>query len=201
MSTNPAYTTFRINIDNSWTTLDFADLFAGLEFLHMVYSLQSTTAAEIDRINRLAALEVWWKDHKVLREFPAHSASDLFLAAFLDRKTPFQVRQVSFASPGFADIAGLGSIVKEVRLFISGIIDKWVASEDRKIARDSARQDVLEKRLKNAVVAVELADKAGLSKEAQRIIVEAIFETSRMIEAKVARGKITSIEHQSGPDD
>jgi hypothetical protein len=199
MSGSP-YTFFRINIDKSWTSIDFADLFVALEFLHTVYALPYTSAAEIERINHLCHLETWWNDQKVLNTFPAGFLSDVFLSSFVERKIPFKVEKISFASPGFADLAGIGTVVKEIRLFIIEIIDRVSAREDREIARDSAKQDVIEKRIKNARDLVELANKVGINEPTKQILVSAILEVDQFIEAKVVRGQITSVEHWGGSD-
>ena len=108
--------------------------------------------------------------------------------------TFLEVRRVQFASPGFADIAGIGKIIEQVRIFLTDIIDRFLLSKDRVIARDLAAQEVLAKKLKNAEELAKLMDKVAIDPEMRQMLMAEVLGVDRFIEGKVLDGQITGIE-------
>jgi hypothetical protein len=58
-----------------------------------------------------------------------------------------QVDRITFASPGFTDLAGVAAAIKEVREFLQFIIVHWSGREDRRLEREDRQIALAEKRL------------------------------------------------------
>ena len=108
--------------------------------------------------------------------------------------SPIVVVKIQFGSPGFVDLAGVGRVVGEVRKFLLGIIDRFIGKEDREIARASATQDVIAKKIKNADSLLKLADKAGLDAESQQALLREVLTADRYIEGKLLSQQIKAVK-------
>jgi len=109
-----------------------------------------------------------------------------------------QVRKINYGSPGFADLAGVGKVMEQLRIFVTDITDRFLHKDDRAIARESAAQDLLAKKLKNAESLLKLGEKLGLDPEGKRILVSEILGADYFLEGKVISGQITSVETVEG---
>jgi hypothetical protein len=105
-----------------------------------------------------------------------------------------QVSSIEHSSPGVVDLAGLGRVVKEVRLFVDGVIDRVVHSPDRALAREEKKQDILAKKLANAKKLLELKDKHLLDQELARALLKEALSIDHFMEDKVLDGKLISVD-------
>ena len=96
--------------------------------------------------------------------------------------------------PGFADLAGLGKVMEQLRIFLTDITDRYLHKKDREIARESAAQDLLAKKIANAEAILKLSDKVGLDGESRRALISEVLGADYFIEGKVLLGQIASIE-------
>ncbi|HWW60838.1 MAG TPA: hypothetical protein VN181_05660 [Thermoanaerobaculia bacterium] len=120
-------------------------------------------------------------------------------ASFITSDDELRVTRINFASPGVADLAGLGEIVGHVKDFILRAIELVVNREERALANEehSLRNQAL--RLENAHRLIGIAREAGYSEsdvrrlanwadERQETFVE-LAQTRRLIGATVITGR------------
>jgi hypothetical protein len=107
---------------------------------------------------------------------------------------PLSVKQIKFASPGFSDLVGLAGVVREIRMFVMDVADRFIAAPDRALAREDKHQTIMTKKLANAERLLKLSNKVGLDPDMQRDLIRRALETDRYIEDKIIDGEITSFE-------
>ena len=79
----------------------------------------------------------------------------------------------------------------------TGIIDRFIHHEDRKIARASASQDVLANKIKNAEALLKLSEKAGMNPDAQQLLVTEVLKSDYFLEGKLLSRQITRVVYGS----
>lgn len=193
----------RVELDGRWSTAEFAALFAEMENLNIMaqFSLlkvDGQTALPFRwRRSRRSRYDDFWYDpafdeevHDVVERVELRG----YMQDLIGEVRPLQVKEVSFASPGFGDFAGLGKIVSEIRKFALGVTDRYLATKDRELAREAKRQSILKEKLANAERFLKLADKAGIDIETRNQMLRRALATDYYLESKILEGKITSIE-------
>ena len=199
----------RLNIDERWSALDFGELMGQLQFLA---DAALFSQAKIDGqtsiffpLRRLRRVPVYYYDPFIDVEeemkFEAYrqraAIQDLFRSHSPRVSNQLEIKRTQYGSPGFVDLAGIGKVVEQLRMFLTDIMDRYLHREDREIARESAAQDVLAKKIQNAEALMNLYDKAGLDTEAKRVLIAEVLEVDYSIEGKLITGQITSIEGPS----
>jgi hypothetical protein len=197
----------RINIARDWTASEFSELMSQLQFLADVALFskvridgQSTIYFPFRRRRRIAYYDVFFdpedelRQDVYLRRLEVHN----FVRDFAP-ETPNDLRlsRLEFASPGFADLAGVGKIVEQLRIFLMDVTDRYLHKGDREIARESAAQDLLAKKIANAEAILNLGEKIGLTPESKQILLAEVLDADYFIEGKVLSGQITSVESSS----
>jgi hypothetical protein len=195
----------RIRIASGWTAWEFAELLEDVQFLADVAAFSE---AKLDgqtpmdfftrrRQRRAAYHDVFGdvrhelRDNLYLRRADVHE----FVKRYSNnRLSELQVHRLEFASPGLADLAGFGKIVEQVRIFLTDIIDRFLHTEDREIARGLAAQEVLARKLKNAEQLARLTDKVAIDPEMRQMLMAELLGVDKFIEGKVLNGQITGIE-------
>lgn len=197
----------RVEISDGWSASEFSELFAQLNFL---YEAARFGQVRIDGQSAHPFMPWWFRrrrwpefapyydeesleDEAILR----HRMVERMLSYASSEKVPspkLEVRRIEFASPGFVDVAGVGKVVKELRLFMTGILDRYLNKEDRKIARQAAAQDLLAKKIMNAENLLKLGEKAGLDPETRQSLVREILTADYYVEGKFITGKITNVK-------
>ncbi|WBL82267.1 hypothetical protein I3J27_18210 [Bradyrhizobium xenonodulans] len=104
------------------------------------------------------------------------------------------VRQISFASPGFTDLTGLGKVVKEIRLFIRDIFERQDSKEDKRLAREEKRQVILGKKIANAERLIKLAKNMGISKKDRKALIERAIRADDYFEKQIEQEKLTAVD-------
>lgn len=200
----------RIEIDGYWTSGDFAKLFAEMEMLNefaqfgeLTVDGQSAISLRLSRSRRIRENSFWPFDYEA--EVEAETAvAELLLKGVIRDYTglvnELQVKRVSFASPGFVDLLGAGKVIGHISKFILGVTDRWIAREDRELARDHKRQTILKQKITNAENLLKLSKKAGLDPDTRRQMVRRVLESDSYFETKMLDGKITDVyEVNEGP--
>jgi hypothetical protein len=106
----------------------------------------------------------------------------------------FIVRRIEFSSPGVVDLVGAGKVVEQVRLFVMDILDRYISTKDRAVAREAAQQDILSKKIKNASALMKLADSMKLEEQARIAILSTVLGTENFLLNSFDERKITSVE-------
>jgi len=118
--------TLRIEIDGEWDAADFATFFKSLDDLHNYITLvqESTFYPEIGRVSAYG-----------FRHGPK------------DARYRLIVKRIKFSSPGFTDIIGLASVMREIRELIQFLILFISNREDRKLQREKGKLEIAQLRL------------------------------------------------------
>jgi hypothetical protein len=115
--------TFRLNIDGHW---EAEQLIALLRSLEDIYNLTSILESRRITPNEVREL-VLGIDRRTVRRLAIRSG----------KASPLTVPQFKYASPGFADLLGVGKAIKHVKDFIMAITDRVLAEEQRELENDA----------------------------------------------------------------
>lgn len=191
---------FRIKIAESWSVLEFEELMSSLQFLRNVILLSDLEKSGLDVV--LSLLE---DRAKRTENVEADSALDYIGTQFFraqlqmiftlaEEDYRLVVHRLQFASPGFVDIAGVGKVVEQIRIFLTEIYDRASSREDRKIAREIAEQELIAKKIANAEAMLKLGKHAGLDKHSSIMLVAEVMKVDKLISDKTTAGKLVAIE-------
>jgi hypothetical protein len=201
-------TILRVEIAGAWSAQDFTRFFAELQFLYEVAQF-----SQIDLDGQRSRPLFWLRRGRVALDYlyrdPEYgliaesqlirrALSDEIIGLTGEEPEVLAVKQIRYASPGLSDLAGIGKAMAELRKFVFGITDRFIAKEDRRLDRDEKRQDILAKKIKNAENLLKLSKKAGLDSDGARRLMREVLEADYFLESKVIDGQITSI---SSPQD
>lgn len=191
----------RVNIDKNWNSSDFVDLFQSLTFLYNIF-------VDLDKINLLDT-QIYSKTpvsyvskniidfngelYKKLNFSDTLSNSESFkekkdrnifyLRQFKSDKVDLRVKQISYASPGFADLVGLGKIIEN----LTELIKYYIPNKNQKLSNQKLELDILEKK-------IQILKSVGYSeKEIKRIDDVKKNALSNLINLQIL-GKIEGIE-------
>jgi len=208
----------RIIINGRWNSQEFADLFSEMEFLNDVASFSIRVDQEV-LARDLAVYAGHFRYYgrsfysrplppflegplpPFLEEQIESLTRRLELRYFINRfqfQSDLTIKAISFGSPGFVDFLGAGKIVAEIRKFILGVIDRYLETEDRRLARDAKRQEILEKKITNAERLLKLGKKVGLEGEFRRNMMREVLAVDYFIESKLLDGKIVRVDEEDG---
>lgn len=113
----------RIELDGKWNAAEFAEFFSAMNDVYQYYLMS---------IGPLP----WELGPRAY--FP--SGRPFFLPVL-------KVERISFASPGFTDLAGVAAAIHEMREFLQFAIVHLTGKEDRQLDRDERRIDLAQKRV------------------------------------------------------
>lgn len=197
----------RVYLDGHWEAREFAELLGHVEFLYDVarFSTYAPLGGQgpqlhllsIDRYHLPFRYIDWEFEPDIESAYVRREIAQLAnsVMSYSDgQSSGLRIAQIHMASPGVGDLAGIGKIVKEVRLFTENIIDRITQREDRAIAREAARQRVLTQKLNNAEKLLRLDEKIKLTSADRHAIVKEIMRSDNFIEGKIIERKITGIE-------
>jgi len=195
----------RIRIARKWTADEFAELFSQVQFLADVALFSQL------KIDGQTPIRFLWRRRSPRRQYfdsfvdaEEELKDDYYLRRadvreVLREYTPnirndLEIRRLQFASPGLADLAGVGKVVEQVRIFLTDIMDRYLHSKDRELARQAAAQEILARKIRNAEALLKLGDKVGLDPESKRLLVSEVLSADYFLEGKVISGQVTAIE-------
>jgi hypothetical protein len=164
------FQTVRVGIAGEWNVRDFAELLSQLQFLSNMaaiadikaYKLVEPIVRQWTDVGTPARREEKWLPivGRYLRGGPdlyppevGRFRGEIFrvhIDQLLQTVTKMSssplVSKIDFASPGVVDIAGVGKIMEQVRLFIKDICDRADRRKDQEIKMENAEQDLLKKK-------------------------------------------------------
>jgi hypothetical protein len=193
----------RFEIDSKWTALDFSGLMSQCQFLYdaallvdmefegqpllNLLSLDDSTDPSpfivVDRAQRTP--------NDLLREFVVRLQVESILTAVPHHH--LEVRKIVYGSPGIVDLAGIGKVIEQLRIFTTDIVDRVLHKEDRKIARELAQQELLAKKIANAKKLLKLGSKAGLNEKNVQALIAQVVLSDALLEHDVEQHRITSV--------
>lgn len=194
----------RIEVDGFWTAADFSKLFDELEVLSEMAAYGDASQDEqqgrilLDWGYHFPEMRTrysrWDTEYDLELEAERHFR-ETALRRFMNKDSAvpsLQVKEIRFASPGFVDLLGAGRIVGHISKFILGITDRYLAREDRVLAREQTKQKILKAKIANAESLLRLGSKVHMDPEARRQLVRRALEIDEYIESKLIDQKITA---------
>lgn len=192
--------TLRIHIAQEWTANDFAQLLTEFEVINEMAQFGEAVETRGGDV-------VWHRSFspRYLQYSGADSYLELeakeeleeislrhFVREVAGKPVPLQITQLQYASPGFTDLTGVGRVMKEVREFVLGIVDRYIAKPDRDLAREERRQKILALKIANAEKIIKLANYPHANPRTRNALVKRLLISDEVIEAHLLEGKITS---------
>jgi hypothetical protein len=184
----------RINISDDWSASDMATFLHELDFLYNL-GLGIVAAATSNETER--QIEMWTERALLAQHLKTHHP-----------RAELEVCQIQYSSPGFTDLAGMGTVVGHIKDFLFRLIDYRVQARRRSLEDDHlAAENVkihLENeaiRLKNAQLRLEntrqfleLAKTNGFTEAEIQKLMQPVNSVQETLVRFVADGRIQSVE-------
>ena len=120
------------------------------------------------------------------------------LSQLVESEEQFEVRRVSYASPGFADLVGIGTVVGHLKEFVLKLIERHDTKRQRELSDDRAELENERIRIENARNFVALAHEVGYSQPEVRQLAALVDQKQdplvRLIEHRKLRAVSTPIQ-------
>jgi hypothetical protein len=111
-------------------------------------------------------------------------------------ESQFEVLRIRYESPGFVDLAGVGKVVEQVRLFLEKLIDLKATRRREALEGQMLEEDIVAKKIENARNFVRFrteALQAGISEDEIRFLTYEVDAVQERLLRQVDRGQITAI--------
>lgn len=204
----------RVEIDGKWTSDEFSD---SLRSIGDIYGLRAILAIEQQsREEEEKSLERRLRRRALRRRTAAYRRHDIIFPAFdllinpsnptealrfLEPGERLYVTRIQFASPGFTDLAGLGTIVGHVKDFLIWLIDlctkrrqRELENEKRKLENQQIELENEKKSLENVRAYVSVARELGYTNTDMRLIVSSISDRQAKLIPLIQQGKIRGVQ-------
>ncbi|MFM9988929.1 hypothetical protein [Flavobacterium sp.] len=151
----------RINLDGNWKASDFVNLFDSLSLLYQLFSelskidyleAQIHKKYPISQINR-DIMNVNGSLYKKLNFEDTYKNDEifvnkekiriLFLRPYKTDKDDLEIKQISYASPGFSDVVGFGKIIENMM----DLIKHYVPNKNQRLLNENLELDIIEKKI------------------------------------------------------
>jgi hypothetical protein len=151
----------RINLDGNWKASDFVNLFDSLSLLYQLFSelskidyLESQIHKKysISQINR-DIMNVNGTLYKKLNFEDTYKNDEifvnkekiriLFLRPYKTDKDDLEIKQISYASPGFSDVVGFGKMIENMM----DLIKHYVPNKNQRLLNENLELDIIEKKI------------------------------------------------------
>lgn len=150
----------RINIDKSWSSSDFSNLFTSLSFLYQLcieleciddiefklkYKITNSLLSE-NLLNINGDLYKKLNFHSTYKNAETIDSADLLTSRYtrkLAHSLDLQVGQIKFASPGHTDFIGLGRIIEQ----IFSLIKFYIPNKEQRLSNQKTELDLVTKKI------------------------------------------------------
>ena len=109
---------------------------------------------------------------------------------FIGPRSRLMVRRVEYASPGLADLAGIGAIVGHLKDFVLKLIERHDTKRSRELADEKAEIENQAARIQNAKEFVALAKSLGYANSEIRDLVRSIDDKQEPIVHLISEQKL-----------
>jgi len=199
--------TLRIDIVGRWNVYEFGRLLVGvsdLYNLHMLIRLSSQKKTEpkeylLEALRRLSLSRTEMETNILEREIlapyvwgggiPLESSELARVADNILQEDVLTIRQISYASPGSADITGIGVALGHIKDIIFRLLDWKKNNIETKILEANLQQI----RLENAKQLVDIARGCGFSSSELRKMVSFADESQEVFIRPIEKGEIKSV--------
>lgn len=124
----------------------------------------------------------FWHDEQIER-----------LSDLIEPDERLDVRQVSYASPGAADLGGIGAVIGHLKEFILALIERRDSKRHRDLMDDRAEIENERMRIENAKQFVALARDLGYSETEARQVTLAVDRRQETLIQLIDQRKITGV--------
>jgi hypothetical protein len=184
----------RLRIEGAWLARDFSDVFRELQFLYEVCCLAAVDR-DVEALNRLReSLSGMDIINHLFQRLSVRSRVRSAAKRIEIGPRDVTVAKINYASPGVCDLVGIARAVREMRILITDMVDRYLHRENRALKRSALHQDVMAKRIRNAGAAYKLAKKIGMDHHATEVLLQQILRSDDVIGKRISEGKITHIE-------
>ena len=184
----------RINISDDWSASDMATFLHELDFLYNL-GLRIVAAATSNETER--QIEMWTERSLLAQHIKTHHP-----------QTELEVCQIQYSSPGFTDLAGVGTVVGHIKDFLFRLIDYRVHSRRRNLEDDhlaaqntkinleneAIRLRNAQLQMENARQFLELAKANGFSEDEIQKLMQPVNGVQETLVRLVSDGRIESVE-------
>ena len=177
---------FRIGLDGRWLSSEMADLFGSLEaaYIAIAQVTDQSLHRELQRV-----------------ELPLTKTSNIGVP-----DDALIVREISYSSPGFSDLGGAGKIIEQLVNLVFGLYDRIASREDRALARQRQRLEIEAMSIENYGAWLRKVQETNETIESLpdiqlQLMRDALIKNSVSLGQMMARGRITSVELLSPPDE
>jgi uncharacterized membrane-anchored protein YhcB (DUF1043 family) len=126
---------------------------------------------------------------------------------FLEPDEQLHVERIQFASPGFTDLAGLGTIVGHVTDFLFRLIElcttgkrRQLEDEKRELENEQTELENQKKRIENVRQFVSVARELGYTNADMRPIIRTISDKQAKLLPLIEQGKISGVRVMTQED-
>lgn len=198
----------RLEIEGHWSARDFGQVLSDvtdLYSLRLVLQLQSEDF--LDTWDEIVHFKRWVRRgggprgyYPWLATAPLDAEALLRIAKIAYPKETLQVRKIQYASPGVADLAGVGVIVGHIKDFIFRIIEHWSQRRKRQLDDQEHEAKILALRIENARQMVSLAERCGYDQSEVRKLVGFVDGKQDALVSAAAESRLVGV-HVMGNND
>jgi|HubBroStandDraft_4_1064222.scaffolds.fasta_scaffold10149_3 hypothetical protein len=174
---SPDFLALRVEIAGTWSALDMATMLGDFARLYWIRTALDVEPRALRYRRRfLGPFDPWWLE-QTRGWLPREGAGAL------------DVLRIRHESPGFVDLAGIGKVVEQLRLFVQYLIDLPGERETKRIENEG-------KKIENAQKLVQLsveAREAGLTDDDLRYLLYEVDDTQARLLRLIERGSITAV--------
>lgn len=120
------------------------------------------------------------------------------LSRLFEREERLEVRRINYASPGFSDLAGIGSVIGHLKDFILKLLERHDSRRQRELSEERAALENDRIRIENARNFVALARDLGYSETDVRMLMAYVDRKQEPLVRLVEQQKLRGV---SKPDD
>jgi hypothetical protein len=172
---------FRIEIDGSWTARDMYREIEAITFFHDAFYLVGKLY-EVNNLRNSKELsedELYAADKKYLDIVEALAQPQIpvrLVGEFAGSDSELKVRRIEYGSPGFQDFLGVGKIVRELLRFIRDMFQIKHEIEKQKLDNEKRQEQIRKMKIKNLGSILKILKDNGVGVEQRRAILENMIE-------------------------
>lgn len=123
------------------------------------------------------------------------------LSRLFEPEERLEIRQIRYASPGYSDLAGLGSVIGHIKDFVIKLLERHDSRRKRELDEERAALENDRIRLENARNFVALARDLGYSDTDVRLLMAHVDKKQEPLIQLVERQKLRGVSRPEGSSD
>lgn len=183
---------FRIEIAGKWGAAEMARFLSDLAFLYNVR--RALDGGEESRPGLLKEF-LWWVRRGRYEGLPRRLDLPWRLPWGWElREEGLELVRIQHGSPGFVDLAGVGKVVEQLRLFVEKLIDLKAQRRREELENEKLREEIRAQKIANAEKFIEQARRAGVpEEELLRYLIYEVDDVQDRLHRQIEDGKVTNV--------